>query len=285
MQLTEPTRLTDQSRQLADRGYTVIVGLLKPAELAVMRQHVDAAVRRPPVAGCERPHNQLVPLRWSDPVVDLILASSYRCRRIATAVGANDLRWISGYVSLKEACTPPLWWHQDWWCWDHPVSLRPEAPQVALMCYLNETTESNGALRVLPGSHRRSVSLHAALPGAHARASALGQDDVAMSDQPGQVTLSVQAGDAVVLDYRLLHGTHANVSADRRDCVLLSFAPSWRELPTDLRAHLIQHLAQPTPDEHPVLTPWHEELLPSFDGRRADLDLNIAAPARFAVRG
>jgi hypothetical protein len=35
---------------------------------------------------------------------------------------------------------------------------------------------------------------------------------VAMRDHPNQVTLSVRAGDAVVTDYRLLHGTHANTN-------------------------------------------------------------------------
>jgi hypothetical protein len=27
---------------------------------------------------------------------------------------ATDLRWISGYVTVKEPRTPPRWWHQDW---------------------------------------------------------------------------------------------------------------------------------------------------------------------------
>jgi ectoine hydroxylase-related dioxygenase (phytanoyl-CoA dioxygenase family) len=35
-----------------------------------------------------------------------------------------------------------------------------------------------------------------------------------MADHLGQVTLEVRAGDAVVVDYRLLHGTQANVTAD-----------------------------------------------------------------------
>lgn len=64
------------------------------------------------------------------------------------------------------------------------------------------------------------------------------------------------------------------------DC---SFTPSWRGLPKDVRAHLIQHLALPTHAEQAPLTSWRAELLPSFDGERADLELNLAAPVRFAV--
>ena len=107
----------------------------------------------------------------------------------------------------------------------------------------------------------------------------------AFDDHPGQVTLSVRAGDAVLLDYRLLHGTHPNRSAERRDCVLLSFTPSWRGLPADIRAHLIQHLAQPTADESPAGRSWTADLPPSFVGERADLELNREAPTSFAVRG
>jgi hypothetical protein len=33
-----------------------------------------------------------------------------------------------------------------------------------------------------------------------------------------------------------------------RDCVLLSFTPSWREDPDDIRGP-VQHLAQPTDEE------------------------------------
>ena len=80
---------------------------------------------------------------------------------------------------------------------------------------------------MLPGSRRASVPLHAALPEAHASGAALAADHPALRDQPGQVTLGVRAGDAVVVDYRVPHGTHPNASGARRDCVLLSFAPSW----------------------------------------------------------
>lgn len=220
--------MTPRGAALAARGYAVLRGFLAPEALAAVRGAVDAAVRRPAVAGCERPHNELIPLRWDDPTVDLILGAAERRRAIAAATGGDDVRWISGYVSVKPAHSAPLWWHQDWWCWDHPVSFLAGAPQVALLCYLSATDERHGALRVLPGTHRRSVALHALLPEAHAGGDRLPPDHAALCDQPGQVTVAAQVGDAVLLDYRVLHGTHPNAAAGCRDCVLLSFTPSWR---------------------------------------------------------
>jgi len=99
------------------------------------------------------------------------------------ATAGHDLKWISAYISSKEALSPPLWWHQDWWCWDHPVSYRREGVQVALLCYLTDTTIRNGALRVLPGSHLQSAPIHSILPEAHCNgAKTLQPGHAAMND-------------------------------------------------------------------------------------------------------
>jgi hypothetical protein len=227
-------------------GYAILERFLSQDEVAVARAGVEALLLLPLDPSCERPENTLVPLRFSTPLVARVLESPARARRIASSTGGRDLRWISGYVSVKGAHSGPLEWHQDWWCWDHPVSHRPEPPQVAVLVYLDETGERNAALRVRPGSHRGA-------PGA-------------------PVTLSLQAGDAVVIDYRLLHATHANRTAMRRDCLILNYAPGWSGLPDDIRGHLIQHPALPGEDE--PLPAWAGALLPRYDGPRVDLPLN-----------
>jgi len=66
----------------------------------------------------------------------------------------------------------------------------------------------SGALRVLSGWQHASTPIHSELPAPDdVDASGLPADYPAMGHFPGQRTLSVRAGDAVVLDYRLLHGT------------------------------------------------------------------------------
>ncbi len=263
-------------------GFAVLDAFLTPAETGDVTLLVESRLRAPHDGQCKRPHNTLVPLRFDDRVVETVLRRAERLARLAAAVGADDLRWISGYVSSKEPRSAPLLWHQDWWCWDHPVSFRPASAQIALLCYLTDVDETNGGLRLLPGSHHRSTALHALLPEAHSEESdAVASDDAAMSDVPGQLSVRLRAGDAVAIDYRLLHGTHTNGSDNRRDCVLLSFTPSWRDLPPDVRAHLVSHPAQPAAGEAPPA--WQARLLPHFAGRRRDLPLNRTAPRRFAV--
>jgi ectoine hydroxylase-related dioxygenase (phytanoyl-CoA dioxygenase family) len=223
-------------------GYALLPGWL--TDVAAARAAARAVAAAP---ACPRENNTLLPLRWDDELVATLLADAERVQALADATDATDLRWISGYLSVKEPHTGALDWHQDWWCWDHPASYEPATAQVALLVYLSDTDERTGALRVLPGSHR---------------------------GRPGRpMTLSLRAGDAVVLDYRLLHGTHPNHAATRRDAVLLSFAPDWAALPTDIRGHLISHLAQPGEHESADGSPV-APLLPRYDGPRRDLSLN-----------
>ena len=93
----------------------------------------------------------------------------------------------------------------------------------------------------------------------------------------------MRAGDAVVIDYRLLHGTHPNAGDARRDCLMLTFAPAWSQLPEDVRGHLIRHPALPGSRERSPGAGWAADLLPHHEGRRRDLPLNRRAPDHFAT--
>ena len=72
-------------------------------------------------------------------------------------------------------------------------------------------------------------------------------------------------GDAAVIDYRLLHATHANATDARRDCLLLNFAPSC--IPRS-----------PADGEPPPAAAWADALLPRHDGPRRDLPLSRTSP-------
>jgi ectoine hydroxylase-related dioxygenase (phytanoyl-CoA dioxygenase family) len=267
-------------------GFVLLETFVKSSELQELQALVTSTLTSPNEGACKRPHNTLLPLRWNDATVPFLLNSERRIQVLTDALHASDLKWISGYVSVKEPHSPPLWWHQDWWCWGHPATYQPTALQIALLCYLADTTAESGALRVLPGSHLKSAPIHAVLPEAHGvTAEQLDLGHPAFSDLPGQVTLCLRAGDAVVIDYRLLHGTYGNRCDSRRDCILLSFTPCWRTLPTDIKAHLIAHPAQPFETEMTNVEPALRRLLPSFSGMRRDLPLNRNAPSNFEVVG
>jgi hypothetical protein len=276
----------DPARDFLGQGYGVLPALVERDELASLRREVGRIASSAPDPVMARPGNHLFPLRWNDPIVARLLNSPRRRALLQGILQASELRWLSAYVSTKDARTPALWWHQDWWCWDHPVSFRRAPAQVAVLCYLSDTDERNGALRVLPGSHCGATPLHRALPEAHGHdANAVPAAHPAMCDVDGQVTIEAKAGDAVLIDYRLLHGTHANMSAERRDCILLSFIPAWRDLPVEILAHLIMHPALPGESESPARAVCgYDDLLPRFDGVPGSLPINRVPPPSFKAR-
>ncbi|ARQ00064.1 phytanoyl-CoA dioxygenase family protein [Pseudorhodoplanes sinuspersici] len=277
--------MTHHSPTFAETGFALIPSFLALRDVSALRAAVDKTLTAPRHAGMSRPGNDLLPLRWDDAIVARCLGSPRCMALLRSVLVPRDLKWLSAYVTSKAPLSPALWWHQDWWCWDHPVSYQKVAPQVAVLCYLTDTGVENGALRVLPGSHRTGGTLHRALPEPHSQAAnGLPEDHAAMADHPGQVTLALHAGDAVVLDYRLLHGTHANRSAERRDCILLSFVPAWRDLPAEIRAHMIAHPALPDAGESGARRGCaYADLLPQFDGEPASLPVNRLPPADFAA--
>lgn len=268
-------------REFERTGWTRLPSFVSLEELEQLRDQIPAARARAGMACIDRPGNELVALPWDSAIVRAMLASRMRRARLVTALEAPDLKWISGYLSIKGPRTPPLYWHQDWWCWDHDVSYADAAPQIAVLVYLEAAYADNGALRLMTGSHRRRVAMHDVLPDPHGtEADVLAPDHPALCDAPEQTTIEVAAGDAVVLDYRLLHGTHANASLQFRNAILLSFCPNWSGLPQDIRGHLISHPA--LPPEGVLARPMpFADLLPGFGGERCDLPINRLPPPSF----
>jgi hypothetical protein len=196
--------MTRPPSSLRNEGFVVLPALIEAEAIAGLRERVDDAATTGSGPSCERLNNILVPMRWCSEVVDEILSRTQAMSRVRAATGAGDLRWISGYVTRKPPRSRALAWHQDWWCWDHPVSFRRDPPQVALLVYLTRTDHRSGALRVLPGSHRASTHLHSLLRGAAGHgAAAVPDDNARTAGQSDELTLSLFPGDDVVLDYRL----------------------------------------------------------------------------------
>ena len=278
-----PRRTSDTGALFERHGYSIIPSFFSASEVAATKERVAGAVESA-TFGIRRANNDLIPLRWSSEIVLGALSSDERRAALEATLGASSLRWLSAYVTTKKPHSPALWWHQDWWCWDHPSSYLPTAPQVAILCYLSDTSEDNGALRVIPGSHRQWLPLHDRLPESHsADANALPPSHVAMTESPAQRTLSLRAGDAVVMDYRLLHGTHPNNSAASRDAIHLSIIPNWQDTPEDLKAHLVSHPALPAPDERSSVPSFMRPLIPDYSGAPHDVALNRVPPAGFAI--
>ncbi len=148
-------------------------------------------------------------------------------------------KFSTGFVISKPPHSPPLFWHQDWWGWEHPYSYTPNPQQIFLMYYLVDTTPKNGCLRLIPGSHLHRHPLHD-ISEAHTEEIRLAEDvtSPAYLDHPDEMDVCVKAGDVVMGDSRLLHSAHANRTEERRTVITLWYHPLFYQLPEPMQARL-----------------------------------------------
>ena len=215
---------------------------------------------------------------------DPAFAELVRCPAALDALGRLGFprpKWWSGFVISKPAHSPPLFWHQDWWGWNHPVSYGDPVPQqLFLMYYTVDTAPANGCLRLIPGSHLERHRLHDAVPSAHTNALREMEDPRSPVYQAVKeaVDVPVRAGDLVIGDSRLLHSAHANDSDERRTVITLWYFPAFEQLPESIRSYIA---AERMIDAWPAETRRRiAHLLPQYDGGAAPIEWNrIPGPA------
>lgn len=190
-------------------------------------------------------------------------------------LGYSRPRWSSGFVISKPPHSPALFWHQDWWGWNDPISYRPIPQQLFLMYYLVDTDTHNGCLRVLKGTHLKRHAMHDLLPEAHTDAIRRATDTShpVYQTMPDDIAVPVNAGDLVIGDARLLHGANANQSDQRRTVITLWYHPDFDASPERIKAHLSQkqtRVAQWPQSAQMLVCP----LVPTYDGEQEPLEWN-----------
>ncbi len=229
----------DDRKQLEEGGYIVSEGLLDARLVASLYDlsssilHTVSNEHR----AANRSQGSLVPMSDYPDYAQIIGASSLRSE--FTQLGFSDPRFSSGYLISKPPGGPPLFWHQDWWGWDDPISYTHHIAQVFVMIYLTDTNAHNGCLRVIPGSHRRRHPLHDA-PAAHGESLSRvdDPDHPLYGDVEGEVAVPVKTGDVVIGDARILHSAHANRSDSERILLTLWYHPDYSGLPPRIRARI-----------------------------------------------
>jgi len=203
---------------------------------------------------------------YDDPFFAELVAAPKALHALRSLGYANP-KWASGFVISKPPHSPALFWHQDWWGWNEPMSQTwAHPPQAFLMYYLVDTSRANGCLRLIPGTHRKRHQMHDAVPDAHTTdlRAVTDPDHPAYHAAAGEVDVPVKAGSVVIGDSRMLHASHANTSDHRRTVITLWYYPAWDELPEGVRAHIGAAQLPDTWDGEPTATLG--TLHPTYDG-------------------
>jgi len=139
----------------------------------------------------------------------------------AALCGASALALFTDKLNFKRPGGAPFPWHQDspYFAFECPHVDRLVSVQV----YLDDASEENGCLWMIPGSHKRGV-----LPGLTERGT-LGKlyTDVerALPEAP-RVPLVAPAGSAIFFHGDVVHGSRANRTGASRRAFVLTYQPA-----------------------------------------------------------
>ena len=185
-------------------GYLFPFRVMTADDAAEIRAHIEAVERDRGALGALRSQPHLV-FTWA--------AAAVRNRAIldivAGILGPDVLCWEASFF-IKDAHSPNyVSWHQDARYW----GLSPPKVLTAWIA-VTPSTKENGAMRVMPGSHREIM----AHTDTFARDNLLSRGQVIAQPLDGReaVDLVLEPGEMSVHDVRLAHESAPNRGADRR---------------------------------------------------------------------
>ncbi len=200
-----------------EHGFYAPVPVLSAMEAAQARRALEAH---------ERSHGKLAgPLRHKSHLLFTWLDELVRHPAILDAVedvlGPNLLVWGSSFF-IKDARDPGfVSWHQDSTYW----GLDP-ADIVTAWVALSESTAENGAMRVMPDTHKMDQAPHRDTF-AEGNLLSRGQEIEVDVDESKAVMLELQPGEMSLHHVRLIHGSDPNPSGKRRIGFAIRYLPTY----------------------------------------------------------
>lgn len=232
----------DHLSQFHEEGYFVLDGVIPTPDLADLRnecqKNLDAQIADMERVGAEtlglshKGKRYSLPCRHEDsPALEKFLFGDLMMDVTVSVLGPDVYLYHELFVVKGPKTGLPFAWHQD----SGYLIDNPHKPFLTLWCALDDMTEENGALRVLPYSRAES------------RAIVRHQKDKAVNDLVGYqgsdpgVALTVPSGSIVAFSSTTFHCSGSNITDTPRRAFLASYSP---EPITDKKGNLY-NLAAP----------------------------------------
>jgi len=165
----------------------------------------------------------LEPVTHLDPRLDALWGDPRLTEPMTDFLGVAGVCPFTSKLNLKrprEGSEYP--WHQDYPYWY--VRTPEHAHEIVnAMIFLDDAVADNGALRVLPGSHRTGPAPR------DRREPSQFLADPAQIDETKSVQVEAPAGSVLFFPALLLHRSSPNTSERQRRALLLSYQPAGRE--------------------------------------------------------
>ena len=228
---------TDQIKAFQTKGYLAVENVISQQELKELRTVTEEFVERSRE------------IEESDDTFDLEpghSAKSPRLRRIIRPVSKHpiyekyvhhqsildivenligpNLRYHNNKINMKNpGHGSAVEWHQDWAFYPHT---NDDLLEVGIA--LDDVTEENGPLMVIPGSHKGEIWDH------HQDGLFVGAVTDPRFEPKGAVSLTVEAGGITLHHVRMLHGSKPNTSDQSRRMFFIGFyaVDAWPLIPS-----------------------------------------------------
>ncbi|URM91818.1 ectoine hydroxylase [Streptomyces sp. MRC013] len=219
-------------------GFLPVEDLLADEEVAVYRAELDRLVADPALRADERsvvePRSQAVRSVFEVHRISEVFAELVRDERVAGT--ARRILGSEVYVHQSRINVKPgfgasgFFWHSDFETW-HAEDGLPRMRTVSVSIALTRNRDTNGALMIMPGSHRTFLGCAGATPKDNYRKSLRMQDAgtpsdgalTRLADAHGIRLFTGRAGSATWFDCNAMHGSGDNITPYPRSNVFLVF--------------------------------------------------------------
>lgn len=132
-------------------------------------------------------------------------------------LGPNFYAWGSQFFAKPPASTDTVAWHQDAYYWPlHPHN------SVTVWLAFTDVDESNGAMKVIPGSHKAGLIKHKRIDGEDSVLTL--ELEQGTFNERDEVSLSMPAGGMTLHDDAIVHGSPANRSDRWRNGLTIRYS-------------------------------------------------------------
>ncbi len=129
--------------------------------------------------------------------------------------------WASNYFIKEPLTTETVAWHQDSYYWP----LKPiKSATVWIAC--TDSDEDNGAMQVIPGSHKAGLLKHARMAETATDSVLHLECETGQFSEADAESLIIKAGQISIHDDKIVHGSPANTSARRRVALTARYSPT-----------------------------------------------------------
>lgn len=222
----------EQQREYLDKGYTKIESFFSAEEVAKILEDVKqielgaiGVASDNETYQFEKKNGETTKLlrRVENPhlyfdAIDSLVRSEKIVDLLRHFLGEN-IRLHNSKINFKPPSGAPVQWHQDWAFYPHTND-----DFLTLGIFLDETSEKNGAMACLPGSHKGKVYDHRNVEtGECCHAISRSNWDEALDPTEGEL-LTGPVGTVTLHHVRTLHGSGPNHSTIRRRFLLIGYA-------------------------------------------------------------